>query len=73
MVGRQAARSGEGRRLRVSLDLSLRDGAKRIGVDASTLSRWERGLSRPRSNQALRYGDVIAGWLSTIEILEGAK
>jgi transcriptional regulator with XRE-family HTH domain len=57
----------------MSLDLSLRDGAKRIGVDAATLSRWERGLSRPRSDQALKYGEVIAGWLATVEILERAK
>ena len=73
LVGRHALRSGEGRRLRCSLGFSLRGAARVIGTDPASLSRWERSLVVPRMDVAARYGDIVAGWLSVTEVLEGAK
>lgn len=42
------------RRLRVALGLSQERFAQRIGVTAATVSRWERGRTRPRSEALLR-------------------
>jgi len=52
---RRQAQSGEGRRLREAAQLSLRELASQIGVDAATLDRWERGQTRPRHAAALKY------------------
>ena len=69
LVGRRAGRTGEGRRLRVSLGFSLREAAAVIGTDAASLSRWERGLVRPRATLGARYGDVLTSWMELIEVM----
>ncbi len=59
---RQLARGQEGRRIREAAQIGLRDLAAAIGTNAGELSRWERGLARPRAVSALR-------WLEAIEIV----
>jgi transcriptional regulator with XRE-family HTH domain len=56
---RHLARSGEARRLRERSGLSLREVASEIGVDASSLSRWETGATAPRAKAALRWAAVL--------------
>jgi DNA-binding transcriptional regulator YiaG len=57
---RWLARSGEGRRIRERAGLSLREVADAVGVDPTTLARWEHDRSVPRSRAAQRWADVIA-------------
>jgi transcriptional regulator with XRE-family HTH domain len=59
----KAARLAErqfGRQLREQAGLSVRQVAKDIGVDPTTLSRWERGQSRPRADAARKWMQVCA-------------
>jgi transcriptional regulator with XRE-family HTH domain len=53
--GRRLGREGRGRFLREAAGLSLRDLAHAVGVDVATLSRWERGVARPRHAAAVRW------------------
>lgn len=53
--GRALARTGQGRRIREQANVSQRELAVAAEVHPATLSRWERGESRPRSAAALRY------------------
>lgn len=46
---------GNARRLRLQADVSVREMAEAVGVTPGQLSRWERGLSRPRGKTALRW------------------
>lgn len=46
---------GGGRRIRVAADLTLRELAAEVGVDAATLYRWERGEGKPRGEAAVRW------------------
>lgn len=62
--GRRLAH-GQGRRIREEAGLSVRELAGELGVNPSTLDRWERGLTRPRPAQAAR-------WLEAVEILRRA-
>ena len=48
---------------RIILGLSQKESAKRMGVDASTLARWERGEREPRGKLAAR----VSLFLSTKE------
>jgi transcriptional regulator with XRE-family HTH domain len=54
-VGALRLRSGRGRELREAAGLSVRQLARELDVDAATLSRWERGESRPRTRAASRW------------------
>lgn len=45
--------------MRVQADLSLREMASQIGVDISTLSRWETGTTVPRAGAALRWAAAL--------------
>lgn len=36
---------------RVNKGLSQKQAAEQLGVDPSTLSKWERGISMPKANQ----------------------
>lgn len=36
---------------RVNKSLSQKQAAEQLGVDPSTLSKWERGISMPKANQ----------------------
>lgn len=51
--------SGEARRLRTSLDLSLKKTAEPAGIDPSTVHRWETGERVPNGPEALRYLRVL--------------
>jgi DNA-binding transcriptional regulator YiaG len=57
---RRCAADGTGRRLREAAHLSLRDMAHAAGLNYSTLSRWETGVSRPHGAAAIRYGRLLA-------------
>ncbi len=63
-LARQAARTGDGRRLRESMELSLREASSALGVNPATLSRWERALHQPKGQRAVRYGDMLTSWLA---------
>jgi DNA-binding transcriptional regulator YiaG len=47
--------SGEGRKIREASGVSLPPLALAIGASVPTLSRWERGLSKPRGDAAVRW------------------
>jgi len=53
------AASGQAREVRLRCRLSLRDVALAVGVDASTVGRWEGGSRIPRGDAAWRYADLI--------------
>lgn len=55
MRGRSLAHSGRGKELRELAGLSLREFAGLLDVDPATLSRWERGVARPRRYAAARW------------------
>ena len=58
-TARDLAANGQARALRESANLSLREIASAIGVDHRTVSRWERGESRPTDRLARRYAAVL--------------
>ncbi|MDA8314741.1 MAG: helix-turn-helix domain-containing protein [Actinomycetota bacterium] len=47
--------TGEGRQIREESGISLRLLARTIGVNQGELSRWERGVARPRPGSAVRW------------------
>lgn len=47
--------SGEARRLREALNLSLFDVAPSVTADPSAIGRWERGERTPRGPVAVKY------------------
>lgn len=53
------ALTGEARTVRLNARLSLRDVALSIGVDTSTVGRWETGRRVPRGTAAWRYAELI--------------
>jgi len=57
---RKLIKSGQARRTREAAGISLAEMARAIGVDVSTLHRWETGKRRPRSAAALRYAGALA-------------
>lgn len=57
---RDIAASGYARTIRLGAELSLRDVARVVDVDPSTIWRWERGDRRPHGAAALRYGELLA-------------
>ena len=54
---RQLLASGEGRKMREAARLSLRELADMIGIDHSSLARWETGESVPGRVPAQRWHD----------------
>lgn len=52
--GRQAAKSGRGRELRLRAGLSLREVGEAVGVHATTILAWEGGAT-PHADAARRY------------------
>ena len=56
---RQLLGSGEGRRMREKARLSLREMADMIGIDHSSLARWETGESLPGREPAQRWHDAM--------------
>ncbi|BFM23491.1 helix-turn-helix domain-containing protein [Microbacterium sp. che218] len=56
---RELAASGEAKRIRVASDLPIGDLAHAIGVDATTIWRWENGERSPRGERAVRYARAL--------------
>lgn len=56
---RAAARSGEARLNRESAGIRLHELACELGVSPTTLSRWERGITRPTGELAIRWAELI--------------
>jgi DNA-binding transcriptional regulator YiaG len=56
---RQLSNSGTGRLLREAAGLNRYELARAIGVDPSTIFRWESGERRPRGDWALRYVNFL--------------
>jgi DNA-binding transcriptional regulator YiaG len=51
--------TGEARSVRKRSRLSLADVGRTVGVDTSTVGRWERGERVPRGDAAWRYADLL--------------
>jgi transcriptional regulator with XRE-family HTH domain len=56
---RKLAADGTARRIREASGLSMADIASDLGTSVSTVSMWERGIKSPRSEIALRYGELL--------------
>ncbi len=56
---RRMARNGSARAIREEANLSLRDMSSDVGVESSTLWRWEAGVSVPRRDAGLRWLQVL--------------
>ena len=50
---------GKAREIREGKDVSLREAARAIGVNPSTLHRWETGECRPSAPLALRWDALL--------------
>jgi DNA-binding transcriptional regulator YiaG len=55
MRARSLAASGEGRRIRLEANVSLREMAPDVKAHWSTIARWETGETRPRGEAARRW------------------
>jgi transcriptional regulator with XRE-family HTH domain len=53
------AENEQGRLVRERSGISLRELAATIGTNMGELSRWERGIARPRAPVALRWPEAI--------------
>src|SRR4051794_27368464 len=51
--------AGEARRIRQAADLSLAEVSRAVGVDLSTVGRWERRERVPRGAAALKYAELL--------------
>lgn len=56
---RERVISGEARSIREGAHLRRADIARAVGVDASTVSRWESGNRLPTGKPALAYGALL--------------
>jgi DNA-binding transcriptional regulator YiaG len=56
---RQLVASGAARRIRRAADLSLAEVSRAIGVDLSTVGRWERRERVPRGAAAIKYARLL--------------
>lgn len=50
---------GTARRIREAAGISLREAAAALQTNAVTLHRWERGETRPRTDSALAWADLL--------------
>lgn len=62
-LARRACVTGDARRLRLEVGISLRELAAALGVDPASVSRWERGVARPGTANAGALGAIIDAWL----------
>lgn len=53
------AADGRAKAVRRAARLSLRDVGMAVGVDTSTVGKWERGQRVPTGDAAWRYADLI--------------
>lgn len=56
---RELTSNGTARDIRLAARLSQSDIARSIGVDASTVARWERGERLPRGTAAMSYARLL--------------
>lgn len=56
---RRMAATGAARAIRESAHVSLREVAADVGVDVSSLSRWETGVRQPRGSAAIRWLRIL--------------
>lgn len=56
---RRLAVTGAARAMRQAAQLSGPEMAREIGISASTLSRWERGVTTPRGEAARRWASTL--------------
>ena len=63
---RRLIASGQAKGLRIAGGLSLSEAGAPVGVDASTVWRWENARRLPRGQTALRY-------LRVLEMLESLR
>lgn len=56
---RRLASSGDGQRIRTGADLSLSEVADAVGVNITTLWRWEHGERSPRGEPAARWARLL--------------
>lgn len=56
---RELSLTGATRTIRQKAHLSLREVAVAVGVDTSTVARWEKGERQPTGSAAMRYADLI--------------
>jgi transcriptional regulator with XRE-family HTH domain len=56
---RDAARSGRARRIRELAGVTQAELGTAVGVDGSTIHRWERGSRRPSGAPALAYAKAL--------------
>ena len=56
---RRLCMDGQGRRLRVAAQVSVRELAQAVGVNPATVCRWETGESAPRPDAAVRWVDAL--------------
>jgi DNA-binding transcriptional regulator YiaG len=59
MEARQFAASGAGRMIRQTARLSLAQVAAELGVNASTVFRWEVGDQVPNGDRAIAYHELM--------------
>lgn len=67
---RRLADAEAGRRLREAAQIGLRDLAAAIGTNPGELSRWERGLARPRVDSAIRWLEACDAIRSELAIAD---
>lgn len=56
---REASHSGRGATVRTAAGLSRGELARAIGVNQSSISRWESGKRRPSGDAAIRYARML--------------
>jgi DNA-binding transcriptional regulator YiaG len=56
---RTRIKSGEARQIREAARLTQSELARSVGVDHTTLCRWESGERLPRGEAALRYAALL--------------
>ena len=56
---RVMTRSGEARAVRLASYLSMQDVGQSVGVDTSTVGRWDRGERLPKGEPAARYAALL--------------
>jgi transcriptional regulator with XRE-family HTH domain len=56
---RRLARNGGARAIREGAGLSVSEVARSIGVTPGAVSRWERGMRVPRSDEAERWALLL--------------
>jgi DNA-binding XRE family transcriptional regulator len=69
---RRLLADGSAQRVRESAGLSRADVARDLAVDESTIARWEARKRVPRSEVALRYGELLGELLALDDVPEKA-